>query len=112
VAEFHKVIEAAGTGPSGKSLLAYAYGRSGDSAQALASLEDLERQSESKHVPAYYFAIAYAGMDDQVTTLQWLQKSYEERDGHLVNLRVHPAFDRLHANPQFHELMRRMNLQA
>jgi hypothetical protein len=105
------VIEAS-TGPSGKSLLAYAYGRSGNSAQALSNVKDLERQSESKRVPAYYFAIAYAGMDDQVGALQWLQKSYGERDGHLVNLRVHPAFDRLHANPQFLELMRLMNLQA
>jgi len=112
VAEFQKLIEASRTDASGKSSLAYAYGRSGNSTQALATVEDLERQSKDKLVPAYYFAIAYAGLDEQAAALQWLQKSYEERDGHLVNLKVHPAFDRLHANPQFQELMRRMNLQA
>ena len=112
VAEFQKVIEASRTDPSGKSLLAYAYGRSGNSTQSLATVRDLEKQSKDKLVPAYYFAIAYAGLDDQAAALQWLQKGYEERDGHLVNLKVHPAFDRIHANPQFQELMRRMNLQA
>jgi tetratricopeptide (TPR) repeat protein len=112
VVEFQKVIEASRNGASGRSLLAYAYGRSGNSTQALAIIKDQERQSEVKLAPAYYFAIAYAGLNDQVAAVQWLQKSYEERDGHLVNLKVHPAFDRLHTNPQFHELMRRMNLQS
>jgi hypothetical protein len=106
------VIDASRTDPSGNSLLAYAYGRSGNSTQALATVRDLEKLSKDKLVPAYYFAIAYAGLDDQAAALQWLQKGYEERDGHLVNLKVHPAFDRIHANPQFQELMRRMNLQA
>jgi eukaryotic-like serine/threonine-protein kinase len=112
VAEFQKVIEASKTSPSGKSLLAYAYGRAGNSAQALVTVKDLEEQSRIKPVPGYYFAVAYAGLDDQAMALQWLRKSYEERDGHLVNLKVHPAFDQLRANPQFHELMKRMNLQA
>jgi eukaryotic-like serine/threonine-protein kinase len=112
VVEFQKVIEASKTSPSGKSLLAYAYGRAGDSTQALATVKDLEEQSRSKPVPGYYFAVAYAGLDDQAAALQWLRKSYEERDGHLVNLKVHPVFDRLRANPQFHELIKRMNLQA
>jgi len=112
VGEFQKVIESSGTSASGKSLLAYAYGRSGNVTQALVTVKDLQKQSQTKHVPAYHFAIAYAGLDDQAAVIEWLGKSYDERDGHLVNLKVHPAFDRLRANPQFHELIRRMNLQA
>lgn len=111
LAEFEKLLQASPSDPSGKSFLAYAYGRSGNSAQALANIRDLERRSKETPVPAYYFAIAYSGLDDQPATIEWLQKSYEERDGHLVNLRVHPAFDRLHANPQFHNLLHRMNLE-
>jgi eukaryotic-like serine/threonine-protein kinase len=110
LAEFEKLLGMAPTQPAGKSFLAYAYGRSGNSAQALLTIKDLESRSQHKPVPAYYFAIAYAGLDDQAAVLRWLQKSHEERDGHLVNLKVHPVFDRLHHNPQFAELLRRMNL--
>jgi eukaryotic-like serine/threonine-protein kinase len=111
VAAFQKLVDAAPTDPSGKSWLAYVYGRAGNSGQALAYIKDLEAQSKTKTVPAYYFAIAFAGLNQQGAALQSLGKSYEERDGHLVNLKVHPAFDRLHGNPQFQELLRRMSLQ-
>jgi serine/threonine protein kinase/tetratricopeptide (TPR) repeat protein len=111
LAEFEKLGEESPTDPSAKSYAAYTYGRSGNSSQALANLRALEEQSKTKTVPAYYFAIGYAGLDDQTTALQWLQKSFGERDGHLVNLKVHPAFDRLRANPRFQQLLRSMNLQ-
>jgi eukaryotic-like serine/threonine-protein kinase len=110
VAEFQQLLQASPSDPSGTAFLAYAYGRSGNSAQALAEIKELERRSKDKILPGYYFAIAYAGLDDQPATIKWLQQSYEERDGHLVNLKVHPAFDRLQANPHFQELLRRMNL--
>lgn len=112
VAEFQKLLAALPKDPSGKSFLAYAYGRAGNSAQALAEIRELEQRSTGTLVPAYDLAIAYAGLDDQATVLQWLERSYEQRDGHLVNLKVHPAFDRLHTNPEFHKFLRRMGLET
>jgi hypothetical protein len=44
--------------------------------------------------------------------LEALEKSVGERDGHLVNLKVHPAFDRLRALPRFRAILQRMNLAS
>jgi len=105
LAEFQ---QASLTEPSRLSLMAYAYGRSGRKTQGHQVVQQLRK--DEKNIPAYYFAIAYAGLDEEDAALGSLDKSYEDRDGHLVNLKVHPAFDRLHAHPQFQQLLRRMKL--
>ena len=93
LAEFQ---QASLTEPSRLSLMAYAYGRSGKKTQGHQVVQQLRK--DEKNIPAYYFAIAYAGLGEEDAALGSLDKSYEDRDGHLVNLKVHPAFDRLHVS--------------
>ena len=41
---------------------------------------------------------------------EWLERAYEERDGNLgLFLKVEPLFVRLHSDPRFQDLLRRMN---
>jgi serine/threonine-protein kinase len=53
-------------------------------------------------------ARVYLGLDDKDQAMHWLEKSYEERYGILVYLRVEPLFDSLRADPRFEDLLRRI----
>jgi hypothetical protein len=49
--------------------------------------------------------MAYSGLGNKQQTLGWLQKAYEERNGRMVNLGVHPQFAFLRKEPEFQELI-------
>ena len=51
----------------------------------------------------------YLGEKDRA--FEWLEKAYEERDGVLIYLSVHPWWDPLRDDPRFNDLLRRMNLE-
>jgi hypothetical protein len=98
------------TTPSRLSLTAYIYGRTGDKVRANQYIQQLRK--DDKAAPAYYVAIAYAGLDEGDAAIEALEKSVRERDGRLVNLKVHPAFDRLRALPGFRTILQQMNLAS
>ena len=67
---------------------------------------------------AWYIALALlivlaslfpAGLEEQA--LDWLERSYQERESRLVYAKVDPVFEDLRNNPRFHDLVRRMNLE-
>jgi hypothetical protein len=56
-------------------------------------------------------ALAYSDLGDNEQAFAWLEKAYEERDPWLgLTLKSEPGFDRLHSDPRFQDLVRRMNL--
>src|SRR5260370_37199625 len=57
-------------------------------------------------------AIAYARTGDKERALQSLQKAIAQREFRLILLNVEPAFDSLHSDPRFQDLLRRMNFPA
>lgn len=56
------------------------------------------------HIARLY---AYAGEKDRA--LEWLEKSYQDRDSGLVHLQIDPDWDGLREEPRFQDLLRRMN---
>jgi eukaryotic-like serine/threonine-protein kinase len=52
----------------------------------------------------------YANVGDRDQTIQWLQKSVAARDPGIGEIMVKPKFDKLHSDPRFQELLRKMNL--
>jgi len=90
--------------------LAYVYALSGKRQEALDIVKRLDMISHPGSVSSYARAIVYVGLDDHAEAFRWLERSCEERDVHLVNLHVHPMFDRLHSDPRFQELQRRIGL--
>src|SRR4030066_2323787 len=59
--------------------LGQAYGFAGQISKAEEILARLEALSKERYVSPYAMALVYAGMKDKVKTLDWLQKSFEER---------------------------------
>ena len=49
---------------------------------------------------------------DHARALDWFERAYQQRDGALVWIKVHPRMDGLRAEPRFRELLSRLRLDA
>jgi len=87
----------------------------------LASLESAFQQSGAKgyrlwrlaqakrgNAP-YRIAMAYARLGDASQSMLWLEKSYQQHDWEMVQLRSFRAWDPIRSDPRFQDLLRRMN---
>lgn len=78
--------------------------RRGEANDILALLEQL---SATRYVPAYARALVHLGLGNLDEAFVWLDKSFEERDVHLVFLTVDPKWDPVRTDPRFQNLVAR-----
>lgn len=83
---------------------------SGDKAGARKILSDLQKLSQRTYVSPWWMAIIYSDLGDKDKALFWLEKCYQGREHDLVFSRVWPMFNRLHSDPRYQDLMRRVGL--
>jgi TolB-like protein/tetratricopeptide (TPR) repeat protein len=93
-----------------KAELANAYARAGKNAQAQEILQEFLRRPKEQYISPYDWAMLHAGMRKKQEVLAWLEKAYDERNGRLVNVAVHPQFAFLRGDPAFENLLARMNV--
>ncbi len=92
--------------------LTYAYAIAGKTAQAQDLLHDFQSAKDSKYISQYDWATVYAGFRDKEKTLAALERSYDDRNGRVINLAVHPQFAFLRDEPRFRDLVARMGMSA
>ena len=107
--EFRTALSLSPGDVAGQADLAYAYAISGKRAQAEEILQELQSVGGSKYVSTYDWAVIYAGFRDKEKTLSALEEAYVERNGRMVNLRVHPQFAFLKPEPRFQRLRAQIN---
>ena len=110
-AEFQRYFERSGGNTLALASLANVRARSGQRKEALQLIAQLHSLSSEKYVPAYQFALIYAGMNEADEAMRWLEKAYQERSDFLVCLKVEPLFDSLRADRRFQDLERRIGLE-
>ncbi len=113
LAEFAAVLRLAGRDAEARDLERI-YSASGY-ATAMAALErgeiaSLQRAAQTTAVPAIYFATHYAILGDSDQAFEWLEKAYQARSSKLLDLKLDPDFNRLHSDPRFTNLVRRIGL--
>ena len=92
--------------PSMLGLLANAYAKSGNKAEALKIRDQLESISKRRYVSGYSFALAYLGLAVLVLLIVWLEKAYQDRAGDALRfIRVEPLLDSLRGDPRFEALV-------
>jgi hypothetical protein len=91
-------------------VLAYAYARSGRTAQGQGILNKFLERRKQHYVPPFMIALACAGLGQRDETIDWLNKAFEERDPQLIWVAIDPEFDELHSDQRFTDLLRRMNI--
>jgi hypothetical protein len=83
-------------------------GKRAEAQKVLAELKDLSRR---RYVPPFSVALVCVGLGDKSQALDWLDRAWEDHSFFLAYLKVDPRFDTLHAEPRFHDLLRRMHLE-
>jgi tetratricopeptide (TPR) repeat protein len=90
--------------------LGYAYAKAGRRREAIEIVNKLEDLSKNQYVIAYRIARIYAALGQRDEAFAVLEKAYDDRDWFLPRLKVDPAFDSLHDDPRFQDLLRRVSL--
>ena len=93
--------------PWALALLGYAQARMGETAQALAVIEELAATSQNAFVPAPCSALVYTGLEEKDEAFAWLEKSFNERNSRLAYLRVEVLWDPIRSDPRFEQLLQR-----
>jgi serine/threonine-protein kinase len=91
-----------------KSSLAHAYASAGKPARAREVLATLDSAAASRYVPAYWFALVYAGLGERDKALRYLERAYEERSTVLAYLLIDPRLAPLRGDPRFLALAQRL----
>lgn len=82
---------------------------SGRMDKARRTLHDLQRLAPVSDRSLAIGALLTA-LGDTQEALRWLERSVEERDHYVPRIGVFPMFERLHGEPRFETLLRRMGL--
>lgn len=91
--------------------LGYAYGVSGRKSDARNILNEMGLlAAQHRYVSPLHIALVYSGIGESDLALDWLEKAYKARDEYLVYLHIYPEFQKLHSEPRFQDLERRMKL--
>jgi eukaryotic-like serine/threonine-protein kinase len=101
---------ALGGGVMALNIITGSYARMGKLVEARQGLEKILEIRKQRYVPAYFIAAIYSGLREIDPAFEWLERAYEERNGFLVFLRVEHAFNPLHSDPRFSDLVRRIGL--
>jgi hypothetical protein len=62
------------------------------------------------YVSPYVIAIIYCRLGEDDNAFEWLEKAYEDRSEGLAWLKVDLRLERLHSDPRYADLMRRVGL--
>jgi TolB-like protein/DNA-binding SARP family transcriptional activator/Flp pilus assembly protein TadD len=89
------------------------YAVSGERQHAVVLFDNLQRRLSQRYVDPYYLAslaaAIYTAPTEKHRVLPWLARAYEQRSANLCMVQADPAFRRLSADPQFRELLRKMD---
>jgi serine/threonine protein kinase/Tfp pilus assembly protein PilF len=110
IASFEQAVELSKGVPPAMSGLAYAYASAGRQREAEEILAKLTKRSQERYIPAYDFAVVYAGLGDKEKVFEWLEKAYLERSSWLVHVKWDERFERYRSDPRFTHLLRRIGV--
>jgi len=110
IAELQKAISLSGSSPLMIAALGHAYAKAGKRNEANRILDELQKLSAVRYVSSYELAAIYVALDEREQAFQRLERAYNERSFHLINVNVRPEFAPLRPDPRFLDLMRRIGL--
>lgn len=105
-----KAREFSGANTEALALIGYTYALMGKRAEAEATVEELRSLSARTFVPPYNLATIYTGMGDFDAALDSLERAYQDRDVHMVFLKVEPKWDVLRSSARFQRIIKQMHL--
>ena len=90
--------------PADPMLLAAVYALKGERAKELQQLEEGKAVAQRGELPAFFVAVAYARLGDKNEAIEWLQRSYQNKEIVIADINVFPPLDPLRDDPRFQAL--------
>lgn len=109
IAESQRAVKLSGNDLNVAAGLARAYALGGNQAEARKILNQWQMKAQTSNVPPSLLAQIYVALGEKKQGLALLQTAYANRDSYLARLKVEPAFDSVRSEPDFQNLMRRLN---
>ncbi len=91
--------------------LGYAYGASGDRANARAQIAEQNKMSLHGYIPPFNLALIYLGMGDNARAMDYLEQAYSAHSQWLCWLKMDRIFDPLRTEPRFMALLKKLNFE-
>ena len=108
IAEFERGGPALASLPALFAGLGHLYAISGRRADALKVLDTMDAMASQRFVTAYARALVYLGLGDKNQTIEWLQRSYDERAAWMVWLLKDPRWDPMRGDTRFEAIVDRV----
>jgi TolB-like protein/Tfp pilus assembly protein PilF len=90
--------------------LAYAYAKSGKTAEARELMNKYLKESKSSYVTWYGITFFYVGLGQKNEAFACLDKAYQQHDSRLRDVKQEPLLDSLHSDPRFVRLVQSLGL--
>lgn len=91
--------------------LGYALAKSGNRTGAQAALAELQSFDVQNYVPAYNFAMIYNGLGEKGEALNYLEKSFQEREVQLTFIKIDTRWNEFRDEPRFAAILKHMNFE-
>jgi len=88
------------------------YLRSGSQGMLFGMLNAQRRLNSEGSLSGYHLAVTYARMGNKKDAVHYLNAAYKEHESSLLSVPTEPAFDDLHDDPEYKDLMARVNPAA
>lgn len=99
--EFRRAVELSNGNAYYEASLANAYASAGQVAYAKKVLDSLNTRARNEYVPAFGFALVYAGLDDRDNAFEWMRKATADHSTSMVFARVDPLLAGLRSDARF-----------
>jgi len=110
-AALRRVAELMGEAPLALGWLGQVIALGGNTVEARALLKRLQTIASQAYVPPSSFAWIHLGLGEIDEAFIWMDRSVEMRDPMIIPIKNYPFLDPLRADPRFHALLRKMNLE-
>lgn len=90
--------------------LGYALAISGETEEANRTIDQMNELASKRYVSPYFYAIIYAGLDNNEKAFEYLLLCVEQRSNYLIQLNTGPFFNGLRSDPRFDELLKTVGL--
>jgi serine/threonine-protein kinase len=90
-----------------RAFLAHAYALAGRTTDALRELGVMQQQARHGYVPAFDFAVVYAGLGGTDECFKWLDRAFDEHS--IRPYLMDPTFDAIRSDPRYQRLLGRMH---
>jgi len=94
--------------PGALELLAVAHARAGHRAEAIRLIAELKERRETGYVQATSFINPNLALGNYDEAFVWFERAYQQQEGILQWLKVHPFFDPVRDDSRFKDLLRRV----